>query len=105
MESYRHIPAIIPEMGTNIANRTKRRKGSIEEGFRGSDFIIEEVFSFLPGDHVAMEPRITIAEITAQGQVIIRSATQAPFVVRALMADFFGIDPGKITVIAPLGIS
>lgn len=101
MESYRHIPAILPEIGTNIANRTKIRKGSIEEGFRDSDFIIEEVFSFLPGDHVAMEPRITIAEITAQDQVIIRSATQAPFVVRALMADFLELIWGKLLLLHP----
>lgn len=101
MEGYRHIPAILPEAGSNVANRTKIRKGNIEEGFLASEVIIEEEFSFPPGDHVAMEPRVTIAKIESNGQVILHSATQAPFVVRSLMSSFFNIPPGKITVITP----
>jgi hypothetical protein len=34
MASYSHIPPIIPEPGSNVANRTKIRKGDIESGLR-----------------------------------------------------------------------
>ncbi len=101
MASYAHISAIMPEPGTNIANRTKIRKGDIKSGFEAADVVVADSFSFPPGDHVAMEPRAAITEILPNGQVIIHSTTQAPFVVRALMAEYFGIEPGKITVIAP----
>jgi len=101
LESYQHISAIHPEPNTNIANRTKIRKGNIEEGFAESDVIIEEEFSIPPGDHVAMETRASIAEIKSDGQVIITTTSQAPFVVRSLMSEFFNIPTGKITVIAP----
>lgn len=101
MAEYAHIDAILPEPGSNVANRTKIRKGDVEQGMQHADVVIEDEFSLPPGDHAAMEPRTAIAEIMADGQVIIHSSTQAPFVVRSLMSLFFGISPGKLTVIAP----
>lgn len=101
MDTYAHIPAILPEPGSNVANRTKIRKGDVEAGFAASDIVIEQEFSFPPGDHAAMEPRVSIVEIRPDGTVKIRSSTQAPFMVRALMSVFFAIPPGKIVVIAP----
>jgi CO/xanthine dehydrogenase Mo-binding subunit len=102
MDGYAHILAIHPEPGSNVANRTKIRKGNVESGFAGAEVIVEQEFSFPPGDHVAMEPRAAIAEILADGTVVIRSSTQAPFVVRSLMSIFFKIPVGKIVVVAPL---
>ena len=101
MDNYSHIPGIFPEEGSNIANRTKIRKGNMEEAFAKADCVIEAGFSFPPGDHGAMEVRGAIVEIRGDGQVIITSSTQGPFVVRSLMSRFFDIEPGKITVIAP----
>lgn len=101
MEKYQHISAILPEPGTNVANRTKIRKGNLKDGFDSSDMIIEEVFSFPTGDHVAMETRAAIAEIKSDGQIVITSTSQAPFVVKSLMSHFFQIPAGKITVLAP----
>lgn len=104
MKSYSHIDAIRPEPGTNVANRTKIRKGNIEEGFEKSFVIIDETFSFPPSDHVAMETRAAMAEILGDGRIVIHSTTQAPFVVKNLMAIYFGLDPGKVTVIThPIG--
>lgn len=95
MASYAHIPAIFPEPGTNVGNRTKIRKGDITAGFKAAHVIIEEAFSFPPGDHVFMEDRIAIVEIKSDNQVIIRSSTQSPFGVQNLMSGFFDIPPGR----------
>jgi len=99
--SYRHISAVRPEPGTNVANRTKIRKGDIEKAFKEADVAVEVEVSFPPGDHGAMEPRGSIAEIRPDGSVVIISSTQAPFVVRSLLSIYFGIPAGKIAVIAP----
>lgn len=101
METYTHIGAILPEPGSNVANRTKIRKGDTAAAFAACAWTIEDTFEFPPGDHVAMEPRVSVAEISPSGHVTIHSATQAPFVVRNLMAAFFNIPAGQITVIAP----
>jgi CO/xanthine dehydrogenase Mo-binding subunit len=101
MAEYVHIPAILPEPGTNVGNRTRIRKGDVEAGFREAAVTIESEVEFPPGDHVAMEPRIAIAEVRPDGRVIIHSSTQSPYNVRIIMSRTFGIPPGRITVVAP----
>jgi len=101
LDDYTHIPDVYPNPGTNIANHTKIRKGDYEKAFEEADFQVEESFEFNPSDHVAMEPRVSIAQIKSNDDVIIHSATQAPFVVKELLSFNFDIPAGKINVIAP----
>lgn len=101
MGKYSHIPDILPEPGTNVANRTKIRKGDPSAAFAAAAVRAEVSVSFPPGDHAAMEPRCAVASIRADGRHLVYSSTQAPFVVRNLLGIFLGIPQGKITVIAP----
>jgi CO/xanthine dehydrogenase Mo-binding subunit len=104
LASYRRIGAIVPEPGTNVANRTKIRKGDAEAAFRSATVTVEGWFSFPPGDHAAMEPRAVEAEVRADGRLLIRSSSQSPFGVRTLLAQAFGLAEGDIEVIAgPVG--
>lgn len=104
MEKYVHIPAILPEPGSNVAHHTRIRKGDIDAGFADAAVTIESEVGFPGKDHAAMEPRIAIAEIRSDGQVVIRSSTQSPYGVRAIMSRVFAIPPGKITVqVAEIG--
>lgn len=102
MASYNHIPPIHPEPNSNVANRTKIRKGDVKEALGKAKEVVDVMVEIPPGDHVAMEPRVSICEIKQSGDVLITSATQAPFVVKGLMSIFFGIEPGKIVVKSPL---
>lgn len=101
VDSYRRIPAILPEPGTNIANRTRIRKGDADAAFRAAPVMVEGNFSFPPGDHVAMEPRAVEAEIRADGRYLVRSSTQSPFGVRTLLAKALEVPEGMIEVLAP----
>lgn len=74
---YEKTQYVYPEPGSNIANRTKIRKGHIEQGFHDNT-VVEESFSFSPSDHIAMETRCATAEIKSGGFVHITSAAQAP---------------------------
>jgi len=104
MESYVHIPAILPEPGSNVAHHTRIRKGDIDAGFAAAEVTIESEVGFPGKDHAAMEPRIAIAEIRSDGQVVIRSSTQSPYGVRAIMSRVFAIPPGKLTIqVAEIG--
>lgn len=104
MEQYVHIPAILPEPGSNVSHRTRIRKGDPAAAFNEADVTIEGEFSFPPGDHVALEPRVAIAEVRSDGQVVIRSSTQSPYGVRAIMSRCLDIPAGRITIIAgPVG--
>ncbi len=99
---YNIIDETFPEANTNIANRTKIRKGDIKKGWAKSEITVEASFSFPPSDHAAMETRCVRAEILPDGKVIIYSASQAPFVIKKLISYFFKIDPGKVVVNVPL---
>ena len=101
---YAKIPDILPEPGTNIANRTKIRKGDVANAFAGAAAVVEGEFSFPPGDHVALEPRVAIAEFGADGRLEIDSSTQSPFEVRNLLARALNLPERRIAVRAtPIG--
>ncbi|CAH0156310.1 Putative xanthine dehydrogenase molybdenum-binding subunit XdhA [Peribacillus sp. Bi96] len=102
LKSYKKISEVFPEPGTNIANRTKIRKGNKTTGWQQSEIIIEEKFSFSPSDHAAMETRCSLAEIHSDGKVIITSSSQAPFMIKRLISDYFGVEIGNVIVNTPL---
>lgn len=98
--SYRRIQAILPEPGSNVANRTRIRKGDAEAALALSDVVVEGEFCFPPGDHAAMEPRVVIAEFGLDGRLKVSSSTQSPFGVRTLLAQSLGLPERNIEVLA-----
>ncbi|QCJ42305.1 xanthine dehydrogenase family protein molybdopterin-binding subunit [Bacillus sp. S3] len=91
-----------PVPGTNIATHIKIRKGNMEKGWANSETVVEASFSFAPSDHVAMETRCATAEILPDGNIIIMTSSQAPFMVKRLISDYFDVDLGKVIVHTPL---
>ena len=104
LASYAKIPDVFPEPGTNVANRTRIRKGDPAAAFAEADAVVEGEFSFPPGDHVAMEPRVAIAEYGLDGLLDVASSTQSPFEVRTLLAKALHLPERRIVVrAAPIG--
>lgn len=99
--SYEVIKPAAPEPKTNIAHRQKIRKGNMKQGWKESDIVIEENFSYPKSDHAAMETRCVRARISPDGQVTIYSASQAPFVIKKLISRYFNVDAGKVIVHTP----
>lgn len=91
-----------PVPATNIATHIKIRKGNMDEGWAESETVVEASFSLAPSDHVAIETRCAFAEIFPDGTIHITTSSQAPFMVKRLIADYFGEDMGKIIVHTPL---
>ncbi|ENQ3079002.1 xanthine dehydrogenase family protein molybdopterin-binding subunit [Bacillus cereus] len=102
VEQYKLEEKVYPKPHTNIANRTKIRKGDIEKGFANSDFIACETFSFRQSDHAAMETRCARVEMKPNGDVIVHSTSQAPFEIKRQLSEAFQIDEGKVIVHVPL---
>ena len=99
---YIKIGEVNPVPGTNIANRSKIRKGDKEKGWKESEVIVEESFSFRPSDHAAMETRCALGRISKDGKIEITSSSQAPFMIKRLISDYFGVDVGDVVVHTPL---
>jgi CO/xanthine dehydrogenase Mo-binding subunit len=100
--TYERIEHVYPEPNTNIADRTKIRKGNMEQGWEESDATVEASFSFSPSDHIAMETRCVTAEIRPDGFVVFSSSTQSPYVIKEMMSRYFNLEKGKIIVNTPL---
>jgi CO/xanthine dehydrogenase Mo-binding subunit len=90
-----------PVPGTNIASLIKIRKGNMEKGWAESEVTVEARYSFAPSDHAAMETRCATCEIFPDGTINIMTSSQAPFMVKTLISDYFGEDIGKIVVYTP----
>lgn len=100
--SYQKNKHTYPEPNTNIAHRTKIRKGNMERGWAESDVVVETRVSFSPSDHIAMETRCATAEILPDGQIMISASSQSPFMIKRLISTYFGEDAGNIVVHTPL---
>jgi CO/xanthine dehydrogenase Mo-binding subunit len=96
------VKDVYPEPNTNIANRVKIRKGSMENGWKESDVIVEASFESPKSDHIAMETRSATAEIHPDGKVMITASSQAPFSVKKMISQYFNIEEGKVIVKTPL---
>nr|WP_254119411.1 xanthine dehydrogenase family protein molybdopterin-binding subunit [Bacillus sp. FJAT-29790] len=102
LANYKIMPGAYPEPGTNVAHRTKIRKGDIKRGWEESTHTVEANFSFRPSDHVAMETRCSFAQIHPNGNIEITSSSQAPFMIKRMIGEYFNVESGKIIVHTPL---
>ncbi len=102
VESYKKVLTdIYPVAASNIASHYLVVKGDTQEAFRHCDFVVEQHFFLPPSGHLAMEVRLAQAEISADGHVLITTASQGPYSVRKQLADAFMIPAGKIQVRVP----
>nr|WP_279628378.1 xanthine dehydrogenase family protein molybdopterin-binding subunit [Paenibacillus ferrarius] len=102
LAEYKRHEEAYPEPGTNIANRTKIRKGNMAQGWKNSDHTIEVKVTIPQSDHAAMEMRCCTTQILPDGRVIIHSASQSPFVIRRTLSQSFHIPLHKVIVHTPL---
>lgn len=103
LAGYSRVKSFVyPQPGTNICHWTKIRKGDMEAGWAQSEVVVEESFSLPQSDHAAMETRSSSAEISPSGEIIVHTASQAPFVVRRLLGKCFDIDQQKIVIHTPV---
>lgn len=98
-EQYKKvIPEVYPVANSNIVHHVKIRKGDLNQGWIDSEVTVEGTYSMPQADHIAMETRSTRAEILSDRQIIIHTSSQAPFAVRKLISEHFGVAMGKVAV-------
>ena len=85
---------------TNICLHFRHQRGDVEEGFRRSDFVFEDTFSFPSAQHYPMEPHGCVAQF--DGEVLsVWTSSQSPFPVRQDLARVFGLPFSAVRVIVP----
>ena len=86
--------------GSNLCYRFSYAKGEIAEGFKKSDHVFENTFTFPRVQHFSMEPHATVAHVEAE-RITMWAGTQEPFTLREHLADIFKVPLNKIRVIVP----
>ncbi len=89
------------EMGSNIAFRTKVRKGNVEEGFAKADVIVENEYRTHHQEHLYLETEGAVAIPELDGRLTLITAGQYPHLVQSIVSKVLGIPMSYIKVIIP----
>jgi CO/xanthine dehydrogenase Mo-binding subunit len=99
---YRRVEYVVhPVPGTNIFHHYRLRSGDVERGFAEAEVVLEEQFEFPLSSHCALEPHGAICRFSPDGIVEIWASNQAPFVLRDVLADMFGLPAARVRVHIP----
>lgn len=77
-----------------------QESGSLDDGFRQADAILEALYYVPYIANAPMEPRAAVAQ-WQDGRLTVWAGTQRPFGIRAELASYFGIAEEMVRVIAP----
>ncbi len=98
---YPHLPSYYPVPGTNIFHHYKLRKGDVDKGFKEADVVVEKKFEMPLNAHSMLEPHAVIVRWNSKERVEIWASSQAPFVLREVIAGMFSIPDCNVRVYVP----
>jgi CO/xanthine dehydrogenase Mo-binding subunit len=84
--------------GSNVCSHFKLRRGDVEQAFRQSDLVFEDVFRSPAAQHVPLEPHVTVAQFF-RDKLTLWTSTQMPHAVRSQMAELFNLPQARVRVI------
>ena len=85
----------------NLCVHKRVARGSVEEGLREADVIVEGEYYLAPVEHAYIEPEAVMVEPHRDG-LLVWSATKSVHLDRAEIARVLGWPPDRIHVVAPL---
>ncbi len=95
-------PVLHPELGDNLTFERSIEVGDVEQAFGDAAVVVEDTFDFARQTGVTLEARGVIADYRGtEGRLILYQSSQAPHMMRSLLARQFGIAESDIRVVAP----
>ncbi|MFN8593033.1 MAG: xanthine dehydrogenase family protein molybdopterin-binding subunit [Thermomicrobiales bacterium] len=85
----------------NICYHHAFARGDAANLFANADVVVEGEYLFPAVYQYALEPHTTIAQWTGDDDLTVWSSCQHPFLVRAELADLFGLPVGAVRVVVP----
>lgn len=89
------------ELGSNIAFRTRVRKGDVEEGFSKSDVVVENEYRTHMQEHAYLETEAALAFPELDGRVTVIGTAQYPHLARDIAARVLGLPASRVKVVVP----
>ena len=85
-------------MRGNVNYQAEIACGDLEAGFAASDFVFEDTYQVQKQHPSYMEPNSTVADVDAEGRLVIYNTTQRPHINQAILASLLGVPIAKIRV-------
>ncbi len=93
-------PVLHEKFPNNIFKHAKLRHDDMDASFAEADEIFEDTFTSPVAQQASLEPHVSAAQWDGE-RLTIWTATQAPFMVRKVLSEVFGIAPEGVRVIVP----
>jgi CO/xanthine dehydrogenase Mo-binding subunit len=87
-----------PRPKTNVVHQTEFSRGDVEQGFRDAEQVFEDTFRTKRVHHCYMEPHGCAAKVEGD-KITVWTSTQKAFIVRATLAEIFGVPEGSVRVV------
>jgi CO/xanthine dehydrogenase Mo-binding subunit len=88
-----------PDKPTNVASHVQFKRGDLQAGLKGADFVVEREFKTAMVHQGYIEPHNAVGIYNSDGHATIYCSTQGPFEVRAMSAQVLGMPVGNIKVV------
>ena len=98
--SSKGAPALHADHPDNRFVHGKLRHGDVQAGFEAADEVIEETFTSPLAQQASLEPHTAVAQWTNE-MLSVWTGAQAPYTVRGVLAEIFGIPPEDVRIIVP----
>lgn len=89
------------EKDSNIAFKTRVRKGNIEEGFTRAHVVVENEYRLHHQEHLYLETEAALAIPDSEGRLTIIGTLQYPHLGQRIVSRVLGIPVNRVKVIAP----
>jgi CO/xanthine dehydrogenase Mo-binding subunit/aerobic-type carbon monoxide dehydrogenase small subunit (CoxS/CutS family) len=90
----------IAEPGRNVVAALHGATGDVDAALAVADTVVDGSWSTGRVSHAALETHATRGSLDQDGRLVLRTATQVPFLVRDEIAHVFGLDPARVRVVA-----
>jgi CO/xanthine dehydrogenase Mo-binding subunit len=88
----------LPERDGNICYRYRIDRGELEAVFARADIVVEGEYTFPAVYQYAMETHTVVAQVEGD-EITVWAACQHPFLVRAELADIFGVPVANVRIV------
>ena len=86
-------------MGQNVSTLLDADRGDVEQAFRTADVVVEDVYRSQGINQGFLEPMACVADVEANGRLVIYASTQGPYQVRAALAAVLAMPVSRIRVV------
>jgi CO/xanthine dehydrogenase Mo-binding subunit len=87
------------DAATDVLAELRLDRGGVDAALAEADVVVEGAYETGAQEHVYIEPQGMLAEIAADGTVVIRGSLQCPYYVQPAVAAVLGVAPGRVRVV------